>query len=194
MTSAGMIAGHLFAVERDLAVAQVQARRRDGKSSATSPAARRSCTARLAVASSSDARRACRPTCGRADREVLPRLIQLVLVVAAGVFPVPHPRRRAGVERAHRHAEIDRRAGAFEPRLHRVRRDRHRRDSAARPAASCGRRIRRASPAGCRRPSCDCRRDPRSALWPRESRTRPGGACDAGVQLVPRLHEGGEFV
>ena len=57
--------------------------------------------------------------------QVFPRLIQLVLVIAARVFPVPHPRRRAGVEGAHRHAEIDRRTGAFEARPHRVLRNRH---------------------------------------------------------------------
>ena len=64
----------------------------------------------------------------REDRlQVLPRFVELRLVVAARILPVPHPLRRAAVERAERHAEIDRWPGALEPRTHHVRRNRHRR-------------------------------------------------------------------
>src|SRR4029453_466067 len=50
--------------------------------------------------------------------KVLPCLVELILVVTAGVFPVPHPGGRAGIERAHPHAQIDCRAGPPGPGTH----------------------------------------------------------------------------
>ena len=127
--------GHLFAVHRDLPVAQVQPRntvedrrpfcRRQVDGVLAQPAGNRlSLFVELELLRMRE--RLVVPLVGEDVPQVLPGLIQLFFVVAGGVFPVPHPRRRAGVERAHRHSQVDRGSRAFQTRRRRVARNRHR--------------------------------------------------------------------
>ncbi len=59
--------------------------------------------------------------------KIFPGLVELILVVAPRIFPIPHPRCGAGIQRAHGHPEIDGGTGALEAGPHRILRNRNRR-------------------------------------------------------------------
>jgi hypothetical protein len=83
---------HLFPIERDLAVLEMEARyaMKDRR-----PFLRRQIARVLARLPALLLRRMherlADPLVSKEIAKVLPRLVELILVVAAGVFPVPHP-------------------------------------------------------------------------------------------------------